>query len=100
MPAIPSAKVELVHYSWFRVPTFKMLIRVQVSAELGSSYSDVMSVQDVALYGSLCSLASCDRQELKRTIIENFRYREVLSTTPEVCCSIDSMQQSMLPSSA
>ncbi|KAK9858822.1 hypothetical protein WJX84_008155 [Apatococcus fuscideae] len=55
-----------------------------VSAELGSSYSDVMSVQDVALYGSLCSLASCDRQELKRTIIENFRYREVLSTTPEV----------------
>ncbi len=37
--------------------------RTQVNAELGGQYSDVMSAQDIAVYGGLCALATFDRWE-------------------------------------
>lgn len=43
----------------------------QVSPELASSFNDVASQQDVALYGGLCALASFDRAELKSKLIDN-----------------------------
>jgi hypothetical protein len=57
---------------------------LQVSAELGNSYNDVIAAQDVALYGGLCALASFDRAELKRSIVENISFRELLELNPEV----------------
>lgn len=42
---------------------------VDVNAELGTNYRDVISPQDVAVYGGLCALASFDRAELKAKVI-------------------------------
>lgn len=52
--------------------------------QVGTSYSDVISPQDVALYGSLCALATFDRSELKSRIMDNIRFREFLEMVPEV----------------
>ena len=57
---------------------------LQVSPELGNSYSDVLAAQDVALYGGLCALASFDRSEIKRHVVESIGFREMLELNPEV----------------
>ncbi len=41
-------------------------------------------LQDIALYGGLCALASFDRAELKSRIISNITFREFLELAPEV----------------
>lgn len=60
-------------------------MRPQVSSELSGSYNDVIAAQDVALYGGLCALASFDRPELRRNIVDNISFRELLELNPEVC---------------
>ena len=57
---------------------------LQVSPELGNHYSDVLAAQDVALYGGLCALASFDRSEIKRHVVESIGFREMLELNPEV----------------
>ena len=57
----------------------------QVSPELGNQYADVIAAGDVALYGGLTALASFDRAELKRSIVENTTFRELLELNPDVC---------------
>lgn len=57
---------------------------MQVSPELGNNYSDVVAAQDVALYGGLCALASFDRSEIKRNVVESIGFREMLELNPEV----------------
>ena len=61
-----------------------LLCDLQVSPELGNSYSDVLAAQDVALYGGLCALASFDRSEIKRHVVESIGFREMLELNPEV----------------
>ena len=56
----------------------------QVSAELGGQYADVVAAGDVALYGGLAALASFDRAELKRSIVESTAFRELLELNPDV----------------
>ena len=51
---------------------------LEASPELGTSFSDVMSQQDVATYGGLCALASYDRAELKAKLIDNSPFRAFL----------------------
>ena len=58
---------------------------LEASPELGTSFSDVMSQQDVATYGGLCALASYDRAELKAKLIDNSPFRAFLELVPEVC---------------
>lgn len=55
-----------------------------MSPDLGTSYSDVLALHDVAVYGSLCALASLDRSELRSRVIANIGFREVLELAPEV----------------
>mmetsp|Transcript_29356 Transcript_29356/g.56342 ORF Transcript_29356/g.56342 Transcript_29356/m.56342 type:complete len:415 (-) Transcript_29356:242-1486(-) len=57
---------------------------VEVNAELGTNYRDVISPQDVAVYGGLCALASFDRAELKAKVIDNTIFRNFLELVPEV----------------
>ena len=57
---------------------------MQVSAELGSSWNDVISQHEIALFGGLCGLAHFDRSELGRHIISNSGFREHLEVCPEV----------------
>ena len=60
------------------------LCNLQVSPELGNHYSDVLAAQDIALYGGLCALASFDRTEIKRNVVESIGFREMLELNPEV----------------
>ncbi len=55
-----------------------------MSSELGSSFNNVIAAQDVALYGGLCALASFDRPDLRRHIVDNISFRELLELNPEV----------------
>lgn len=60
---------------------------LQVSADMGNHFSEVLAAQDVALYGGLCALASFDRPELKRHVIDNLAFNEFLELCPEVLTS-------------
>lgn len=51
---------------------------------MGAQYNDVLSAQDVAVYGGLCALASFDRQELKTHVINNVSFRDYMEVHPEV----------------
>jgi hypothetical protein len=50
--------------------------------ELGNSYEEVISPQDVATYGGLCALASLDRKELKERVLDNITFRAALEARP------------------
>ena len=56
----------------------------EVSPELGSQYSEVISAQDVALYGGLCALASFDRAELRSKLVESSTFKTFLELYPAV----------------
>lgn len=43
-----------------------------------------MSKQDVALYASLCALASFSRAQLKAQVIDNLEFHKFLALVPEV----------------
>lgn len=49
---------------------YKMAARkfIEVSPEIGNNYGEVISPQDIAIYGGLLALASFDRQELKKKV--------------------------------
>lgn len=57
---------------------------VEVHFDMGSEYADVISPQDVAVYGALCALASFTRQELKQRVLDNVMFRNFLELVPEV----------------
>lgn len=76
-----AAGLAFIHNKKYKLAARKF---VEVSAELGTSYSDVISPHDVAVYGTLCALATFDRQELKSRVITNIGFREFLELVPEV----------------
>jgi len=49
-----------------------------------ADFSDVIAPQDVAIYGGLCSLATFDRSELKKKVIDNQTFRNFLELAPEI----------------
>jgi len=49
---------------------------------LGSTFSDVISPNDIAIYGGLCALASMDRKELKTEVLDNGAFRNFLELEP------------------
>ncbi|KAL4872245.1 hypothetical protein BDV12DRAFT_152333 [Aspergillus spectabilis] len=51
---------------------------------LGDSYNEVLSSNDVAVYGGLCALASMDRNELQRRVLENSSFRNFLELEPHI----------------
>ncbi|KAI9008335.1 26S proteasome subunit RPN7-domain-containing protein [Gaertneriomyces semiglobifer] len=51
--------------------------------ELGTSWTDVISPNDVANYGALCALASLDRSELRSMVFENASFKQFLELEPQ-----------------
>ncbi|KXZ46324.1 hypothetical protein GPECTOR_45g94 [Gonium pectorale] len=56
----------------------------EVGPDLGTSYSDVLSLHDVAALGGLAALGFLDRSELRTRVIANIGFREVLEAAPEI----------------
>lgn len=55
-----------------RIKIVPLLKFIETGSELRSNYSEVISPQDVAVYGALCALASFDRSELKVHLCLNY----------------------------
>ena len=51
---------------------------------LGDSYKEVISPNDVAVYGGLCALATRDRNDLITNVLENKDFRSYLELEPQV----------------
>ncbi|KAI7827572.1 26S proteasome subunit RPN7-domain-containing protein [Gamsiella multidivaricata] len=51
---------------------------------VGHQYGDVVSANDIAVYGGLCALASFNRAELKRLVIDNVGFRQYLELEPHI----------------
>ena len=51
---------------------------------LGESYNDVLTSNDVAVYGGLCALASMSRTELQTKVLENGNFRTFLELEPHI----------------
>ena len=58
---------------------------LQVSTELGDSFTAVCVAEDVATYGALCALAEFDREELRQYVIEGgVSFRNFLELVPKI----------------
>ncbi|KAI5810083.1 26S proteasome subunit RPN7-domain-containing protein [Peziza echinospora] len=51
---------------------------------LGNTWNDVISSNDVAIYGGLCALASMDRSTLKSKVLDNSEFRNFLELEPHI----------------
>lgn len=51
---------------------------------LGDSYNEIITSNDVAVYGSLCAMASMDRHELQRRVLDNNTFRNFLELEPQI----------------
>lgn len=49
-----------------------------------SNFPEIITSRDIAVYGGLCALASFDRQDLKRRVMENMDFKNFLELVPEV----------------
>lgn len=55
-----------------------------IGLELGNSFSEVITAQDIATYGTLLSLATLDRNELNSKINNSVSFRQYLDLTPRI----------------
>ncbi|QSS55461.1 COP9 signalosome complex subunit [Histoplasma capsulatum var. duboisii H88] len=51
---------------------------------LADNYKEVISANDIAVYGGLCALASMDRADLQTHVLENKSFRNFLELEPHI----------------
>ena len=51
---------------------------------LADTYNEVLSSNDVAVYGGLCALASMDRHDLQTKVLDNASFRNFLELEPHI----------------
>lgn len=57
---------------------------LQVDPALTDTYNEVLTSNDVAVYGGLCALASMDRNELTSKVLESSSFRQFLELEPHI----------------
>lgn len=57
---------------------------MEVAPELGSSFDGVVAPEDIAVYGGLCALATFNREEMKRKVLDNSSFKNFLDLVPQV----------------
>eukprot|EP00295_Goniomonas_pacifica_P030932 CAMPEP_0175963292 /NCGR_PEP_ID=MMETSP0108-20121206/36940_1 /TAXON_ID=195067 ORGANISM="Goniomonas pacifica, Strain CCMP1869" /NCGR_SAMPLE_ID=MMETSP0108 /ASSEMBLY_ACC=CAM_ASM_000204 /LENGTH=434 /DNA_ID=CAMNT_0017291177 /DNA_START=13 /DNA_END=1317 /DNA_ORIENTATION=+ len=55
-----------------------------LGVDLGSEYNEVISLQDIATYGTLCALATLDRAELRAKVVESASFKQLIELVPMV----------------
>jgi COP9 signalosome complex subunit 1 len=65
---------------------YKMAARkfLETTIDIGESFNDVVAATDVAIYGGLTALATFDRPELKKKVLDDLQFRNFLELAPEV----------------
>ncbi|EPS31376.1 hypothetical protein PDE_06331 [Penicillium oxalicum 114-2] len=51
---------------------------------LTDTFNEVITANDVAVYGGLCAMASMDRESLRRDVLENSTFRNFLELEPHI----------------
>jgi COP9 signalosome complex subunit 1 len=51
---------------------------------LGTTYNEVVTPQDIAIYGALMALASFDRSELKQQVMEDSNFKQFIELVPDI----------------
>jgi COP9 signalosome complex subunit 1 len=57
---------------------------LQTGPTLTDTFNEVITANDVAIYGGLCSLASMNRAELQEQVLENSSFRNFLELEPQI----------------
>ncbi|ETI25908.1 hypothetical protein G647_02685 [Cladophialophora carrionii CBS 160.54] len=57
---------------------------IHTDPSLGDTYRDVVTSNDIAVYGGLCALASMSRAELQSKVLENSNFRNFLELEPHI----------------
>ncbi|KAJ5140512.1 COP9 signalosome subunit 1 (CsnA) [Penicillium atrosanguineum] len=57
---------------------------LSTESSLADTFNEVITPNDVAVYGGLCALASMDRNELQRRVLENSSFRNFLELEPHI----------------
>jgi COP9 signalosome complex subunit 1 len=55
---------------------------LEVGWDLGGSFSTIIAAEDIAVYGTLCALASLDRTEIRKKLLENSVFKSFLELVP------------------
>lgn len=57
---------------------------LQTEAGMGSSANTIISPNDVAVYGGICALATMERADLNKKVLENSNFRSYLELEPHI----------------
>jgi COP9 signalosome complex subunit 1 len=57
---------------------------ISIPSGMGSDANNIISPNDVAIYGGLCALASMDRKEMQAKVLDNSNFRSYLELEPHV----------------
>ncbi|KMU74498.1 rCOP11 protein [Coccidioides immitis RMSCC 3703] len=57
---------------------------VSTDPNLGDNYKEIISANDIAVYGGLCAMASMDRSDLVSYVLENKSFRNFLELEPHI----------------
>jgi COP9 signalosome complex subunit 1 len=80
--ATAAAGLVLLRNKQYKLAARKFL---QVSTELGDSFTAVCVAEDIATYGALCALADFDRDELRQRVVEGgSSFRNFLELSPKI----------------
>jgi COP9 signalosome complex subunit 1 len=69
-------------------------LTAEVSFESASQFTDIMSANDVAIYGGLCALVSYDRRQLHQQVLNNTNFKSFLVLEPSLHELIESFYRS------
>ncbi|KAF8863794.1 COP9 signalosome-like protein complex subunit 1 [Acephala macrosclerotiorum] len=57
---------------------------LQTDAGMGTSCNTIISPNDIAVYGGLCALATMERNDLNKRVLENSNFRTYLELEPHI----------------
>jgi COP9 signalosome complex subunit 1 len=57
---------------------------LSIPPDLNDQYNEIISANDIAVYGGLCALASMNRDELQRNVLESQSFRNFLELEPHI----------------
>ncbi|KAF9238437.1 hypothetical protein DTO006G1_9210 [Penicillium roqueforti] len=57
---------------------------LSIPPDLGDTYNEVITPNDVAVYGGLCALASMNRDDLQKNVLDNQTFRTFLELEPHI----------------
>lgn len=57
---------------------------LSTDVSLGDTFNEIITPNDIAVYGGLCAMASMDREDLQRRVLENTAFRNFLELEPHI----------------